>query len=212
MGPIAWGMRAESADSGLGEDPATAPPFGEAPPANLLLLGPSMEGDGDAVVRLMESVTGTPPLLAVSLLRAPAESIAAWEERWRSPPPEVAAIGCTHTGTSADEASTETPFRTTTVADPGDLTGLGIRINECLDAWSGREPVVVFDSLTTMLQYADTRRVFQFCHVLTSRMKRAGAMSVFYMDPGAHDEQTVSTIRSLFEGVYEWTGDGWDGA
>ncbi|WP_276257767.1 DUF7504 family protein [Haloglomus litoreum] len=200
-----------SADAGLGKDPATAPPFEETPPANLLLLGPSMEDDGDAIVRLLESVTGTPALLAVSLLRPPAERIATWEERWRAPPAEVAAIGCTHAGTTPGESSTETPFRTTTVADPGDLTGLGIRINECLDAWSNRDPVVVFDSVTTMLQYADTRQVFQFCHVLTSRMKRAGVMSVFYMDPEAHDEQTVSTIRSLFEGVYEWTEDGWEG-
>lgn len=198
---------AESARTGLGDDPATAPPFGEAPPSNLLLLGPSMEGDGDAIVRLMESVAGTPSLLTVSLLRSPDEQIATWEDRWRNPPSEVAAIGCNHTGAKDGEA--ETSYRQTTVADPGDLTGLGIRINECLDAWQNRDCVVVFDSVTTMLQYATTKQVFQFLHVLTSRMKRAGVMSVFYMDPEAHDAQTVSTIRSLFEGVYQRTEDGW---
>jgi len=198
----------ESAGAGLDDAPATAPPFGEAVPSNLLLLGPSMEGDGDAIVRLMESVTGTPSLLAVSLLRDPDEQIASWEDRWRKPPEAVAAIGCNHTGTTGDSA--ETPYRATTVADPGDLTGLGIRINECLDAWEGRQCVVAFDSVTTMLQYADTKQVFQFLHVLTSRMKRSDVMSVFYMDPDAHDAQTVSTIRSLFEGVYEWSEDGWE--
>lgn len=200
----------ESAGAGLGDDPATAPPFGETVPSNLLLLGPSMEGDGDAVVRLMESVTGTPSLLAVSLLRAPGEQLAEWEERWRNPPSDVAAIGCNHTGAARNRAAADTPFRATTVADPGDLTGLGIRINECLDAWAERQCIVVFDSVTTMLQYADTKQVFQFLHVLTSRMKRADVMSVFYMDPDAHDAQTVSTIRSLFEGVYEWSEDGWE--
>ncbi|WP_254829902.1 DUF7504 family protein [Haloglomus salinum] len=198
----------ESAGTGPDDAPATAPPFGEAVPSNLLLLGPSMEGDGDAIVRLMESVTGTPSLLAVSLLRDPDEQIASWEDRWRKPPKEVATIGCNHTGTTGTSA--ETSYRMTTVADPGDLTGLGIRINECLDAWQERQCVVVFDSVTTMLQYADTKQVFQFLHVLTSRMKRADVMSVFYMDPEAHDEQTVSTIRSLFEGVYEWSEDGWE--
>jgi len=191
-------------------DPATAPPFGEAPPSNLLMLGPSMGSDGGAVVRLVESVTGTPSLLAVSLLRSPAEQLADWEDRWRTPPSEVAAVGCTNTGATGVDVDTD--FRTTTVADPGDLTGLGIRVGECLDARADRPTVVVFDSVTTMLQYADTRQVFQFLHVLTSRMRRAGAMSVFYMDPEAHDEQTVPTVRSLFDGVYERSEDGWDRA
>ncbi|MFB6205533.1 MAG: hypothetical protein ABEJ05_03260 [Haloglomus sp.] len=202
--------RAEPA-SVLGEDPATATPFGEAAPSNLLLLGPSM-ADDDALVRLLESVAGTPALLTVSLLRPPGEQIATWENQWRTPPSEIAAIGCTNTGASSGDPTVETSFRSTSVADPGDLTGLGIRINECVDAWADRPTVLSFDSVTTVLQYADTKQVFQFLHVLTSRLGRADVMGVFHMDPDAHDDQTVATIRSLFDGVYEWTGESWDQA
>jgi hypothetical protein len=198
----------ESAGAGLGEDPARAPPLGEGAPANMLFLGPSI--GADAVQRLMESVSGPSPLLTVSLLRSPTEQLAEWEQRWRAPPDEVALIGCNNGGGTLGDRDPETEFRATTVADPGDLTGLGIRIGECLEAWGDQTPLVVFDSVTTMLQYADTKQVFQFLHVLTSQLRSAGALSVFHMDPEAHDERTVSTIRSLFRGVYEQTEDGWE--
>lgn len=201
----------EQTDGGPGSDePATASPFAERPPANLLLLGPSMDDDSDAVLRLLESTIGTPALLAVSLLRSPAESLAEWETEWQTPPSEVATIGCNNMATTHIDREPEISFRSTTVADPGDLTGLGIRIGECLEAWEHQPAVVTFDSVTTMLQYADTKRVFQFLHVLTSRLENAGVMSVFYMDPEAHDDQTVSTIRSLFQSVYERNDDDWE--
>lgn len=200
-------------DSATGNDePTTAPSFAEQPPANLLLLGPTVENDGDAVPRLLETPSGTPALLAVSLLRPPADVLSAWETGWRTPPSEIAAVGCKNTAGGHVDETPETDFRSTSVADPGDLTGLGIRVSECLKAWEHRPTVVTFDSVTTMLQYADTRRVFQFLHVLTRQLASADAMSVFYMDPEAHDEQTVSTIRSLFQGVYERSEDGWERA
>ncbi|TSD09606.1 hypothetical protein DP107_14610 [Haloglomus irregulare] len=200
-------------DSGAGNDePATTSSFVEQAPANLLLLGPAVENEGNAVSRLLETTSGTPALLAVSLLRPPAEVLSAWETAWLTPPSEIAAVGCKNTAGSHVDKTPETNFRSTSVADPGDLTGLGIRVSECLKAWEHRPTVVTFDSVTTMLQYADTRRVFQFLHVLTRQLDSAGAMSVFHMDPEAHDGQTVSTIRSLFQGVYERSEDGWERA
>ena len=197
-------------DGGAGNDePAAASPFVERPPANLLLLGPSMGDHGDAVSRLLETASGKPALLAVSLLRPAVETVAAWETEWRSPPSGIAAVGCKNTAGTRVDGTPGTDFRATTVADPGDLTGLGIRVGECLEAWENRPTVVAFDSMTAVLQYADTKRVFQFLHVLTSQLASAGAMSVFHMDPGAHDERTVSTVRSLFQGVYERSEGGW---
>lgn len=99
--------------------------------------------------------------------------------------------------------------KTTTVSDASDLTGLGIRISECLKAWSDREEVVVcFDSLTSLLQFSDVKRVFQFLHVLTSRFHEVDARAHFHIAPAAHDDQTIATLRSLFDGTYERTDDG----
>jgi hypothetical protein len=193
-----------------GDEQAATSPFGVDAPANVLLFGPSMGGDGKAVDQLLDTAAGNPALLTVSLLRPPQERLARWEQRWETPPAEVATIGCKSTAGTTSAQQPEVPFRSTSVADPGELTGLGIRTGECLDAWEDRSIVVTVDSITTMLQYADTKRVFQFLHVLTSRLKRAGALAGFHMDPSAHDEQTVATVKSLFDEVYRRVEDDWE--
>jgi hypothetical protein len=94
---------------------------------------------------------------------------------------------------------------TAVVSSPGDLTGLGIKLSQCLSAWDDHdnETVVRFDSLTTLLQFADLKRSFRFIHVLTGRISSAGAVGYFHLDPGAHDEQTLATLRGLFDIVLE---------
>jgi hypothetical protein len=98
----------------------------------------------------------------------------------------------------------------TSVTDPGDLTGLGIKISQCLSNWEGshNDLMLCFDSLTTLLQFAELRQVFQFVHVLTQRVESAGARAHFHMNQYAHDDQTVATVRSLFDHVYELDADG----
>jgi hypothetical protein len=100
---------------------------------------------------------------------------------------------------------------TASISSPGDLTGLGIKLSQCLSSWSGdaKPTAVHFDSLTTLLQFADLKRVFQFVHVVTGRIESAGAVGYFHLDPAAHDEQTVATLRSIFDDVYEYGSDGW---
>lgn len=98
----------------------------------------------------------------------------------------------------------------TSVSDPGDLTGLGIKVSQALSTWEDddNDLTLCFDSLTTLLQFADVRRVFQFVHVLTQRIRSAGARAHFHMDANAHDPQQVATIRSLFDQTYELDADG----
>jgi 2C-methyl-D-erythritol 2,4-cyclodiphosphate synthase len=99
-----------------------------------------------------------------------------------------------------------TVISTTTVSEPGDLTGIGIKMNKALSAWEDDDARthVCFDSLTTLLQYVDTRRAFQYLHVTTKRVESAGAIAHYHIDPEAHDEQTLATIESLFSDVFEY--------
>ena len=103
---------------------------------------------------------------------------------------------------------------TASVSTPGDLTGLGIKLSQCLSSWSGdgNETAVEVDSLTTLLQFAELKRVFQFVHVLTGRIDSAGAVGFFHLDPSAHGDQTVATLRGVFDTVYEYGADGWEPA
>jgi hypothetical protein len=137
-----------------------------------------------------------------------------WERHAGGRPADLAVVSVGETTRSAAAASgggdrivdLTDGIKTAAVTDASDLTGLGIRISQCLRAWEDevdRRIVVCFDSLTSLLQFADIKRVFRFLHVLTSRIRKAGARAHFHVHPVAHDEQTLATLRSLFDVTYE---------
>ena len=70
---------------------------------------------------------------------------------------------------------------------------------------------VCFNSITSLLQYADLQRGFRFLHVVTGRVKTVGGVGHFHIDPDAHDAQTLATLKGLFDAVVEVNDDGsWD--
>lgn len=97
-----------------------------------------------------------------------------------------------------------------TVANPGDLTGIGMRVSEHLGAWTDDDArtVVCVDSLDALLQHADLSRLFRFLHVLTGRLRTTGAVAHCHLDPTAHDAQTVDTLLQLFDAAVEVDDEG----
>lgn len=87
------------------------------------------------------------------------------------------------------------------ISDPRDLTGVGMAVSEFLSAWrgDGNRTVVCLDSLTALLEYADARRVYQFCNDLTGKLEAGNARAHFHLAPDAHDERTVRLLTSLFD-------------
>jgi hypothetical protein len=98
-----------------------------------------------------------------------------------------------------------------TVPDPSNLSDLGVRISECLSAWEDTEnqTVMCFRSLTELLHHVETSYAFRFLHILTARITNAEAVAHYHLDVEAHDEQTVETLKPLFDTVIEidQTGD-----
>jgi hypothetical protein len=86
-----------------------------------------------------------------------------------------------------------------TVNNPGDLTGLSMRIGEALSEVHGDDVYVYFDDITSLLQYADLSTAYRFLNVLTGRVRSADAVGFYGITPGAHDERTVNTLRNLFD-------------
>lgn len=84
---------------------------------------------------------------------------------------------------------------------PEDLTGLGITLGDPLSKWSSDPTLVGLDSLTAMLQYVDLQRAFRFLHVFTRRLGAVGGRGVFFIDPDAHDDREMATLRPLFDTV-----------
>ncbi|MCD2202236.1 RAD55 family ATPase [Halobacterium sp. KA-6] len=90
-------------------------------------------------------------------------------------------------------------------SSPVDLTGIGIELSELLRALYQQRGVtrnrILLHSLSTLLMYSDLQTVFRFLHVFTGRVQSADALGVFVVDSSAHDEQTVSTLKQLFDGI-----------
>ncbi len=178
--------------------------------SNVLLLAPSFGTRSDACLDLL---TQSPPertnVIAVTFTKSPAE----WVEEWESHAGASPARGGIVSVGQADAAVDDPAWAVTTVENPGDLTGIGIELSELLSgvastADDGDQLVVCFDSVTSLLQYADLQRTFRFLHVVTGRVKTVGGVGHYHLDPEAHDSQTLATLKGLFDAVAEVGEDG----
>ncbi|WP_254523470.1 RAD55 family ATPase [Natrinema caseinilyticum] len=99
-------------------------------------------------------------------------------------------------------------------SSPVDMTGIGIKLSEFLQEFYETrgltENRVLLHSVSTLLMYSDLQTVFRFLHVFTGRIQSADAMGVYVIDSTAHDDQTMNTLKQLFDAVLELeeTADG----
>jgi hypothetical protein len=93
------------------------------------------------------------------------------------------------------------PLAEAYVDSPTDLRTLGQTISECCRAWhdQGHEIGVCFDGLADLLAANDPEPVFQFFHVLTSRLESVGATTHVHVDPDRVPERTRLTFEQLFD-------------
>lgn len=90
-------------------------------------------------------------------------------------------------------------------SSPVDMTGIGIKLSEFLqefyEARGVTENRVLLHSVSTLLMYSDLQTVFRFLHVFTGRIQSAEALGLYVIDETAHDDQTMNTLKQLFDGV-----------
>lgn len=168
----------------------------------VLSLAPAFERVGTAD----EYVPSEGPLavLGVTLADSPEQWVERWVERFGDRTATLAVV------TSGDAAAAERGRVTVrTVSSPSDLTGLGIHIGNFVAEHTDRDPhvVVLFDSLTVLLQYAPVNTVYRFLNVITTRLHAAGVTAVFHLDPATQDERTVASVNAVFDTVTEVRGD-----
>ncbi len=90
---------------------------------------------------------------------------------------------------------------------PVDLTGIGVKISKFIDEFSMKKNIeksqIHINSLSTILMYSNTQTVFSFLHIFTKRIRSTGALGIYLIDGGMHDEQEIATIKQLFDGIIE---------
>jgi hypothetical protein len=170
--------------------------------ANVLVLSKRL--DSDARVAYLEDLV-TPELvnlLVVSFTDDPARWLTDWE-RVGDPPGTSVLIE------EAEREADDRPGVERLAEEPQDLTGLGIAISERLTDWQGSESLLMFESLTVLLQHVELKRLFRFLHVLVNRVKATGSTAHYHLDPGAHDDRTIATLTSLFDAVVTYEDGVW---
>lgn len=187
--------------------------------SNVLLLVPSMDArDEDGCASLLTIPDpGDANVMSVTFGGSPDDRMEMWRRHVGAElPAKAAVVSVGERNRSAVAARTgaerfEDRVALEYVSDPGDLTGLGMRITERLTEWEGdgNRNVACFHSLTALLQYADLERAYRFLHVLTGHFASSDTIAHFHMAPGAHDTKTINTMKTLMDAVVEVDGDEW---
>jgi KaiC/GvpD/RAD55 family RecA-like ATPase len=96
-------------------------------------------------------------------------------------------------------------------SSPLDMTGIGIKFSEFVEEFYTARGIqqnrVVLDSLSALLMYSDLQTVFRFMHVLTNRIEDADAVGLHVIESTAHDQESLNTLKQLFDGVVEVNDD-----
>jgi KaiC/GvpD/RAD55 family RecA-like ATPase len=97
-------------------------------------------------------------------------------------------------------------------SSPVDMTGIGIKLSEFLQAFYEERGVrrnrIMLHSLSTLLMYSDLQTVFRFLHVFTGRVQSVDGLGLFAIDDSAHDDRTLNTLKQLFDGIVHTSEDG----
>jgi hypothetical protein len=192
--------------SGQGAENKASTPLDPAaldPGTSVLLAGPAMTGKRRL---LFDLVGGSPDDGAIFVstkrdadrFRREFLETRADPEGW-----ETRVVDCVSKSRSV--RGTRDSATTKYVSSAGDLTGIGIATSGFMREFhhESREARFGLHSLSTLLMYADLKRVFQFCHVMAGRMETADISGVFSLDTTARGAESLDVLKGLFGALVE---------
>jgi len=152
--------------------------------------------------------------LSITLSASPTEQLSVWQHEVDSELPARATVVDARQNTTKAQLppSTAGSISVHEVRENVDLYDFGLAIASQLGAWKNTDEttVVCLDSVTTLLATHDTERVISLITSLNDLCERLGVIAHHHVDPAEHDEETVTTLRPLYDAVIEYTpDDGW---
>ena len=90
------------------------------------------------------------------------------------------------------------PFVT---VDPANLTEVMITCQKICKGVS--KPRFVFDSITNLAIQSNPDTTLKFLQMVTAKMRSMNALAFFTLIPTSHDSMFVSTVKTMFDGVFE---------
>ncbi|ELY61220.1 RAD55 family ATPase [Natronolimnohabitans innermongolicus] len=180
---------------------------------NVLIAGPPLTGKRAIAFDILASGAGRGDGSIIVTTKDSADKVLeSFTEVASGTEPDVGVVDCVTKqrgiGTVDDDP------RIKYASSPVDMTGIGIKLSEFLQHFYEdrglTENRVLLHSVSTLLMYSDLQTVFRFLHVFTGRIQSADALGLYVIDSTAHDDQTMNTLKQLFDAVIELeeTADG----
>ncbi|MBW6517131.1 MAG: RAD55 family ATPase [ANME-2 cluster archaeon] len=174
--------------------------------SNIMIIGPPMSGKETIVNNIVYKGLKTGDAAVIVTTREPGENVVDWfnYNNLDIPLDHLGIVDCVTKTLGVPTSDTETIRR---ASSPVDLTGIGVKISQFLEEFwmkkNIRKTWLCINSLSTILMYSNIQTVFRFLHVFTGRVKASGAIGIYVVEDGMHDNQAVATLKQLFDGVIE---------
>jgi len=179
------------------------------PGTNILLTGPPLSGKRSMMMDVLAAGTDRDEGAIVVTTKDGADRVLRdYEKRTPYEGKPVAVVDCV---TQQQGGETRESDRIKYASSPVDMTGIGIKLSEFLQAFGDRgieRNRVMVHSLSTLLMYSDLQTVFRFLHVFTGRVQSVDGLGLYSIDSTAHDDQAMNTIKQLFDGIVTVPEDG----
>jgi KaiC/GvpD/RAD55 family RecA-like ATPase len=167
---------------------------------NVAIVGPSMSGKRELAMQLLATGYETGDGI-LCITTDSAKSIYGDLDRY------VDSLDRNRVGivdTSGSDGRTLVDATTEYVSSPSDLTGISIGTAKLFQQFERRGIDDIrygLISISTLLQYLDSRKVFKFLHVYTKRIEDTDGLGIYTLDDDSHDPRIVNTITGQFDGV-----------
>src|SRR5659263_21571 len=172
---------------------------------NIMLIGPPMSQKEVILHYIMYHGTAINDNAVIAVTtREPATDILEWfnENKMVLPLSRIGIIDCITKSIGGDASETE---NIKFARSPQDLTGIGVRISQFFEYFLMKKKIpkiqLHINSLSAILMYSNIQTVFRFMHVFTGRIKAAGALGIFVVDSGMHEDHTIVALKQLFDGI-----------
>ncbi|MUW14651.1 recombinase RecA [Halorubrum sp. CBA1125] len=180
------------------------------PGTNLLVTGPPLTGKRSLMMDILAAGTEAGDGAIVVTTKDGAERVLKdYAKRTPYEGEPVAVVDCVTRQQGVNDAPESERIKY--ASSPVDMTGIGIKLSEYLQAFGDRgieRNRVMVHSLSTLLMYSDLQTVFRFLHVFTGRIQSVDALGLFSIDSTAHGDQAMNTLKQLFDGIVEVSEDG----
>ncbi|MFC6614366.1 RAD55 family ATPase [Halopenitus salinus] len=174
------------------------------PGTNLLVSGPAMTGKRSLVLDVLaEGTRGGDSSIIVTTKDGADRVLKDYRKRIDYEDRPVAVVDCVSRQQGVDDVRDDDRIKY--ASSPVDMTGIGIKLSEFLEAFYTDRGIernrIMVHSLSTLLMYAELQTVFRFLHVFTGRVQSVDGLGLFCIDSTAHDDQTMNTLKQLFDGI-----------